>query len=522
LAAPDRGTSDDPRIWSLFAAATLAGGAALRVLCTYPVHRFPADADSLLTGMRAFLVLDGHAPVFYTAVRIGALESYLHAAVFSVFGASRETISVAPLLSGILTLFVFYFLVRNLAGRRAACFAFLLFAFPSAAFLLWTYMPNAYPETLLLGLAALATGAACREHPDSAALPAVFGLVSGLAFWNSFQALACIVPGALLLLQSRRGRPGAARALGLAAAGFAVGAAPWIAYNVRHSFESLRSNFATRPVSSRADFASNLERLLLVRLPELLVTGDAESGEPPREGWRAAAALAAYGAAAAALLLAFRPLPDALRQGRTTARGLWPLGLAGALAAAFFVLSQAGQMPGPTARYVFFLYPLFAACLGLLLARLSLRSFPLALAAALGAVAFNVSTYTLLPTQPRRQELEKGARSDTRFVAFLEQREIGAVIGDFWTVYPVNFLSRERVLGVPTVAESDFYDYTRRLRVRPVRWALMAWWPEERDRLALRAGVRGEALEPAPGIFVFLPRDGTSASEALERLRQAP
>ncbi|MGZ5428928.1 MAG: glycosyltransferase, partial [Thermoanaerobaculia bacterium] len=220
--------------WSLFALAALAGGVALRTAYTYPVHRYLADADSLLTGMRAFRIAEGHLPVFYSGVRIGALESYVHAAVFAAFGASRATLAVAPFFSGVLMLLSFFFLARRLVGRQAACFALLVFAFPSPSFLYWTYMPNGYPETILLGLAALWAAAESREHPDSAALPALFGLAAGLAFWNSLQALACVVPGALLILLSRRGRSGAARALGLAAAGFVLGAAPWIAYNAAH------------------------------------------------------------------------------------------------------------------------------------------------------------------------------------------------------------------------------------------------------------------------------------------------
>ena len=139
--------------WSLFALLALLGGIGLRVAYTFPVHRFPADGDALMTGIRAFRILEGHTPVFYSGVRIGALESYGHAALFALFGASRTTISITPLVSTCLMLLAFFFLARRLVGRRAACFALLVFAFPPASFLLWTYMPNGYPETVFLGLA---------------------------------------------------------------------------------------------------------------------------------------------------------------------------------------------------------------------------------------------------------------------------------------------------------------------------------------------------------------------------------
>jgi dolichol-phosphate mannosyltransferase len=337
--------------WSVFALVALAGGAALRTAYTYPMHRHATNADSLLTGMRAF--------------------------------------SGAPML------LAFFFLARRLVGRQAACFALLVFAFPSPSFLYWTSVPYGGSETVLLGLAALWAAAESREHPESSALPALFGLAAGLAFWSSPQALVCVVPGVLLVLRSRRRRPGTARALGLAAAGFAVGAVPWIASNAVHPLASLGSNLAAQPVAGSEDLVSNLTRFALVGLPGLVATGEVEAGGIPLAGWRGAAALALVALNVAAVLLAFRRLPEALRRGRTIAQGLAPLSLAGTLAAAFFVFSEAGRAPGPTARYLLFVLPLLSTCLGLLLARVSLRSFPLALALGLAVTLFDLSSYAL-------------------------------------------------------------------------------------------------------------------------------
>ena len=150
------------------------------------------------------------------------------------------------------------------------------------------------------------------------------------------QTLACILPGALLLLRTPRGRAGAARASALAAVGFALGAAPWIAYNTVHPLASIRSPFAT-PVASPGGLVSNLERFTLVQLPELVATGDPEAGGTPLEGWRGAAAAALVALNLVAVLAAFRRPQEALRRGRTIARGLSPLALSGALASVFFV-----------------------------------------------------------------------------------------------------------------------------------------------------------------------------------------
>jgi len=486
---------------------------------TYPVHRYLADADSLLTGMGAFRIAEGRLPVFHSGVRIGALESYVHAAVFSAFGASRATIAVAPFLSGVLILLAFFFLARRLIGRQAACFALLVFAFPSPSFLYWTYMPNGTPETILLGLAALWTAAESREHPGSASLPAVFGLVSGLAFWNSLQALACVVPGTILVLRSRPGRAGALRAVGLAAAGFVVGAAPWITDNVVHPLASFRPSLAAHAIGGFEGLVSNLRQFVFGQLPELIVTGDLEAGGTPLAGWRLPAALALVALNVAAVLLASRRLPEALRRGRTIAQGLAPLGLTGALASAFFIFSEIDPGPGPTTRHLLFVLPLLTACLGLLLARLSLRSFPLALALGLAVALFDFSSYALLPGRALREQLEAGAASDARFVSFLENRRVTAVLGDYRTVYPVNFLSHERVLGVPTSAAADRYRYEECLPAGSSAWALASRWPDELGLLARRARADGETLEAAPGTYVLLPSDPDAPRVALARLR---
>ena len=97
------------------------------------------------------------------------------------------------------------------------------------------------------------------------------------------------------------------------------------------------------------------------------------------------------------------------------------------------------------------------------------------------------------------------------------------MIGDYWIVYPVNFLSHERVLGARrSRTDLDSYAIAKRLDGLIGPWALASWWPWELRDLVRRAGVPGKTLEAAPGVCVFLPAEGVSASEALARLRRTP
>ena len=98
---------------------------------------------------------------------------------------------------------------------------------------------------------------------------------------------------------------------------------------------------------------------------------------------------------------------------------------------------------------------------------------------------------------------------------------MGAVFGDYWVVYPLNFLSKERVRGVPVNPAPDWYDYAGRLPEGSGQWAIASWRSDGRDALAGAAGVPGVAAEPAPGIHVFLPHVPTSPRKALARLRAA-
>lgn len=327
--------------WSLFALLALAGGVALRAAVPLPVSAaWPAGA--------------------------------------------------AALVLGALFLLAFFFLARRLVGRQAACFALLGFAFPSPSFLSATSAPDGRPETALLGLASLWAAAESRERGRPAALPALAGLSGGLAFWLSPQALACVLPAAFLVWRSRRERGGGVRALALAAAGFALGSAAWLASPGGSRGAPPRAAFAT----PARDAGSNARRLALVALPDLIAPGAADAGGAPPAGGRRPAARALVALNVAAVLLALRRSPDALRRGRTVAQGLAPLALAGALAAALFVFSAAGGSPGPAAPSLLFVVPFLAACLGLLLARISLRSFLLALGLGLAVAAFGAASYT--------------------------------------------------------------------------------------------------------------------------------
>lgn len=518
------------RLQRVSLAATIAAvlvGIALRGATAYPVHKYPADADCLNSGYVALRVLDGRTPAFYTPRRIGALECYLHAAAFRVMGVGRTALAVAPLVSGCLALALYASLVRSLLGPAAAPLAVLLFALPPPAYLFWTYMPNCYPETLLLCVAAVWCADRARRNPGDPRWIAAFGLVAGLGFWNSIQTLCATLPaGAWLASGGRELRK--PRRVGLAMAGFALGALPWIAWNVAVPLGSFRGNFSVRPAAGGTALADNARYLVQYALPELLATVDPQNGVNPPDRlpvllhvpvlafWAAALLFVLWRAAAALVSRARGP--------RAPAPAETPLLLVALTVCLLAVVSGAGEMRGLTVRYVLPFFLLMPAAAALLVTdfRRRVRAAGFAAGILLTAVlAFNVAGY-YLPGSSMRRLWEKRRDADADVIAFLKESGVEAVSGDYWLAYPVNFLSGRTITGVPFQMGADFYEIEGTLPARPLKWAVLARTREDLEHLVAQTGTGGAFIEVAFESWVFLPETNPETpSSFLSRFRTA-
>jgi hypothetical protein len=514
LGAPDAGM----RRGHAAALVAVALGIALRVATAYPVHKYAADADCLNGGLVALRILDGHLPVWYTPRRAGALECYGHAAAFRAFGPTREALAVAPLLSSSLALVVYAALVLPLLGPVAGPLAVLLFALPPPAYLFWTYMPNGYPETMLLCLAILLAAERVRQAPGDDRRLAILGLLAGLGFWNSIQTLAATIPAFLLLLAARPRELARLRAAGVTAAALFLGALPWIAWNIVVPLGSFQSNFSVQPASGLRALGENARYLASYALPELVASVDPENGPNPASAlarilggpallvWAAAALFAAARAGAALARARRERSGDVLRE--------LTLPFVALTICALAVLSGAGGMRGLTVRYVlpaFFFLPAALALAAVAAARIGRLAGALAGAAVCTVLVFNVSVYFLPGSAPRRL-WEKRRDADSEVIAFLGERGIEAVAGDYWNAYPVNFLSARRIAGVPFQAGGDFYGIEASLRDRALRWAVVGNSRAEIERLISWTGDSGLLVEVAFERWVFIPETNVAAA----------
>ena len=506
---------------ALVALALLASGFVLRLGFHFPVHKYPADADSLLTAMRAFRILEGHMPVFYSGVRLGALESYFHALSFLALGVSRAAVAIAPLIAAALFLPLCHRLFRRLLPGAAGLLAFLFIALPSPSVLLWTSLPNGYPFIFLFLAATLAAAERLRRLGPSTGRLLSFGLVAGLGWWCSIQIVCVLAPAALWLVAVRPDvrRP---RAAAFVVLGFLAGSFPWMAYNVRTRLGSFGRDFATQPVTESREFLVNARQLLGRTLPDLATDDDAlprSSRTPVRDALRIPVVLLSAAGVAWAATEALRRRKVA---GDTVPANMVLLLSVAVLASFLYVLSSAAGRGTMHVRYLLPAWFLVASGLGLLLERLSRPSKALAALAA-GLLLVHHAAGWDLPGSPKRREAEAAARADEKTVRELEARGVRVACGGFWTVYPFNFLSHERLLGVPGRPDQDVFAYGARLRETPETFALVAGDEPTLERWTRAAGIPGSAVAPAPGYVALLlpPLPEAPPPVLLPRLQEA-
>ena len=499
----------EPRAGRAAVAATVAFvllGIAFRAALAYPIHKYPADADCLNSGLVALRIQGGRPQAFYTPRRLGALECYVHAAAFEVMGVGRPALAVAPFLSGACALILWAWLALTLLGPVAGPFAVLLLALPPPAYALWTYMPNTYPETMLLCVAILAAAVRLHRKVDVPGL-VLFGLAAGLGFWNSIQTLAATIPAILWLIASRRREFLRGRTTGLAFAAFVLGALPWIAWNVLVPLGSFQGNFSVRPATGASELTDNLRYLATYSLPELTASLDPEGGPNPPSAFRKALrlpVLALWGAAAAfALVRAAAWIRARLRGARRPAPPDAVLLLAGGAVLFFATVSAAGLARGLTVRYVLPLYLTLAAALALFLAAAWRRSRAAATALCAIVLAFNI-TGAFLPGTGARRLWEAKRQADEKLIAFLFENRIDVVFGNYWSAYPVNFLSKNRIRAVPFEEGADFYDVAKSLPAGLARCALVARTREELARFSSRASRPASVTEVGLETFVLI------------------
>jgi 4-amino-4-deoxy-L-arabinose transferase-like glycosyltransferase len=179
---------------------------------------------------------------------VGTLKSLIYTFVFKFWTPSASSTRTPVLLAGILTLYLFYLLVRRVAGERAALVGALLLA-TDATFLLTTVFdwgPVALQHLLLMAGVLLLHK--YYERPAISVLCVAFFLF-GLASWDKalfVWSLTGLLVAAAVTFPRELWRLCTLRRIGAAFFAFCLGALPLIVYNVDRPLDTFRSNAALR------------------------------------------------------------------------------------------------------------------------------------------------------------------------------------------------------------------------------------------------------------------------------------
>ena len=159
---------------------------------------------------------------------------------------------------------------------------------------------------------------------------------------------------------------------------------------------------------------------------------------------------------------------------RASRRSAWALpALAALLSFVFFCVSSAGTTRDTTVRFFLLCYPLVAIADGFLVTSLWRRFRPAGIFLAAAVLALHAAAYESPWSAERRRRREE-ASEDARLLAFLRDEKIDAIIGDYWSVYPFNFLSAGRIRAISADPGVDYHEYGDRLPEYGVRWALVS------------------------------------------------
>ena len=435
--------------------ATVLASLAVRWVFLVRDYAIP-DADQSVIGLMAHHILLGERPLFFWGQPYtGSIDAYVTAVLFALFGRHDLLLHIAPLTASLLFVLLTVVLAYRLAGFGVALLSALYLALAPTLLITWSlWAGSGYLEVMALG-----TGAFLLALPSYTGmpergiwrLPAAYFLL-GVAFW--LQPIAVYYVLALLALRAGPARaawqsPAArARVLGGAVAciaGFLLGTAPLLVYNLQHQWATM-SYLANR--GNHLDYLTVLLRTAIWTGPVVVGTMPATTSVSYFTAF-IQAHLPAYavglavevGIAARVLALrdallvrlrtlaSPRPAPDA---------ALLVLTVVNVLA---FLSSSWGaeQWSSTQPRYLLPLYGVTPLLIrGALPAVPRWRHWLAVSALLLGLCAINLYVDSTAFPRPDLQPL----------AALLESHRIAVIYGDYWTVYPVMYVSNERIIGI--------------------------------------------------------------------------
>jgi len=221
----------------------LAAAAATRVT-TLIVSQRHVHSDEAIIGLMAKHIVEGRSlPLYFWGQDFnggGAFEAYLAAGSFAILGVGVAQLKLVVVLLSLGSLTFLYAFALRFFDRGVALFGALFYAC-APTLVAWHYqVRGGYGELQLFVLAVLALAFAIAEGRARAWVGFALGLVSGFALFCIELVLPTLLVVAGYLALGRRDALRGRRGLA-AAAGFVLGYAPSLLYNLLHGGANWRA-----------------------------------------------------------------------------------------------------------------------------------------------------------------------------------------------------------------------------------------------------------------------------------------
>ncbi len=410
--------------WRVLIALAVIGGVVLRVV-VYRSRLGNTSSDEAVSGLMISHLLHGQFATFHwSSISYGGTqEMILGAPIVWIFGPSTLAIRIVPILYAAITAVLIWRVGRRTVGEPVATVGGLLFwLWPPRLFPL-VLTPGFYASNMLYGALILLLALRAKERPD-ALRAGTYGLVLGLAFWQTSQIVPIIV-GATLWLVWRV--PRILRLAWIAVLAAIVGALPWLVWNIGHNWASLHPNAGTN--------FTYAHRLRLFFSPVL----------PAGLGLRASYTLT-WIVPVLGILIYLGAIGLFLWSGyRARKRDTFLLYLVAGLFPFLYALAPKANLTADP-RYVSVLVP----CLALLIAQLGRRYWRaaslLALALVVSAVGLHgINTWT---KQHDQDPFVTTVRSLGPLITTLDGLGVKRVFTNYWVAYRLDFDTHERIIAV--------------------------------------------------------------------------
>jgi hypothetical protein len=248
--------------------------AAVRLLLA--AHGWPyVNSDEATLGLMADDILwHGAHPLFsYGDHHIGAIDGYLQALFFAVFGSTDLVMHIVTTIQVVVFLVFFYLFTREVFSTPVALVTLLLLAFCGQQEMFYEVRANRHAQDILVFTALLLWLVVWRlRHPERFILvDFAIGVVAGIGLWSTLLTLPFVLAAALALgvdavLMLRRRRLSLrnwrqARGGLLLVAGLLIGVTPIILAAIQTRGSSLREGLATASVGGGHSFLAIIQQL---------------------------------------------------------------------------------------------------------------------------------------------------------------------------------------------------------------------------------------------------------------------